>query len=95
MLHGAGVLVRVPDPLRFALHKLILAERRRATPKARKDLVQAETLIEALIEDRPDDLRDLWGELTDRGPKWRELAEASLRRLPEPQREFFAAAENV
>lgn len=95
VLHGAGILVRVPDPLRYALHKLILAERRRATPKSRKDLIQAETLIEVLIEDRPDDLRDLWGELVDRGPKWRELAEASLRRLPDPQRNFFIGAEST
>ena len=95
LLYGAGILVRVPDPLRYGLHKLILAERRRATPKSRKDLVQAGTLIEALIEDRPDDLLDLWGELVARGPKWRELAEASLRRLPEETQAFFFKAEKA
>ncbi len=89
VLYGPGILVRVPDPSRYALHKLVLAERRKASPKARKDLIQARTLIEALIEDRPDDLMDLWVELAARGPKWRELAEASLKRLPNELSGFF------
>ncbi len=52
------VLVRIPDPSRFALHKLWLASRRHATESARaaKDLAQAATLLELLLEDRPRDL---------------------------------------
>lgn len=52
------VLVRVPDPSRFALHKLWLAGRRPAAEalRANKDLAQAEALLDLLAEDRPRDL---------------------------------------
>ncbi len=81
VLYADGILVRVPDPTRFALHKLIIAERRRRNVKSRKDLVQAASLLEVLIEDRPDDVRDMWEEMCMRGPAWRHLAEASIERI--------------
>lgn len=85
VLTGSGVFVRVPTPGRYAIHKLIVAQRR-ATPfrdKAKKDLVQAETLIEALMEDHPDDLMDAWSDLIGRGRRWKTEAMKSVRRLPE------------
>jgi len=59
------VLVNLPSPARFALHKLWISEKRPVAfqAKARKDRIQAEQLIEILSEDRPDDLRDAWGAL--------------------------------
>ena len=56
--HAHGVLVNLPAPGRFALHKLVAAERRPAAfaVKARRDRAQAEMLIDALAEDRPGDL---------------------------------------
>ena len=64
-LHGAGVPINVPDPTRFALHKLIVAQLRhqgvaRSAAKSRKDLQQAQALIAVLARQRPDDLKDLW-----------------------------------
>jgi len=59
LLYRAGVLVQVPRPERFAIHKLIVADRRRGGPdelKSRKDRAQAAFLIEVLAEDRPEDL---------------------------------------
>jgi len=55
---GSGILVNVPQPARFALHKLWVAGQRPASEqgKVRKDLRQAEQLIEVLKEDRPEDL---------------------------------------
>jgi hypothetical protein len=52
------VLVRLPDPARFALHKLWLAGQRPAAEaaRARKDLAQASELLDLLHEDRPRDL---------------------------------------
>ena len=93
VLTGSGVLVRVPTPERFALHKLIVAQRRgsSARDKTTKDLIQAETLIEAMIEDRLDDLSDAWSDLTARGEKWRTAAMKSVRRLPEVLQEPFRA----
>jgi len=56
------VLVNVPDPARFALHKIYSAIARPAAfqAKAAKDLRQASSLIEVLAEDRPDDLAWAW-----------------------------------
>lgn len=81
VLHGGGVLVNVPDPARYALHKLIVSQRRNKADKARKDLMQAEALLDVLAEDRPFDLADLWDDLCDRGPKWQELATAGLQAI--------------
>jgi hypothetical protein len=70
--------------LRF-LEFLLLETVRAATSrdKTKKDLAQAETLIEALLEDRPDDLMDAWADLIGRGRKWKTEAMKSVRRLPE------------
>ena len=56
------VLVNVPDPARFALHKIYTAITRSAAfqTKVAKDLRQASTLVEVLAEDRPDDLVRAW-----------------------------------
>jgi hypothetical protein len=79
------VMVNVPDPARFALHKiLVFVERRARNPqKAKKDLRQAAALIEALSEFRFDDLGKLWGELLDRGAGWRQRARKGLVALEE------------
>ena len=91
VLTGSGVLVRVPTPERYALHKLIVSQRRAATfrDKSKKDLAQAETLIEALLEDRPDDLMDAWSDLVGRGKTWKTEAMKSVRSLPERIQEPF------
>ncbi|MEI4474161.1 nucleotidyltransferase family protein [Frigidibacter sp. MR17.24] len=84
-LYRSGVLVQVPRPERFAIHKLIVADRRRGGPdqaKARKDRGQAALLIEALAADRPDELREAHEDALARGPRWRERIAASLDRMP-------------
>jgi hypothetical protein len=55
VLHGAGISVRVPDPARFALHKLAVSQLRPASmkTKADKDLRQAGAILEVLLEDNP------------------------------------------
>ena len=80
--YGAGILVNVPDPMRYAWHKLIVAERRSMHEKIPKDLVQAETLFEVLVEDRPDDVRDMWEELATEGRRnWQQIALDGLKRI--------------
>jgi hypothetical protein len=77
-LWGAGIPVNVPAPERYALHKLLVSRLRIATSqsqaKATKDIRQAGDLITVLAAQRPYELRDIWEELTARGPKWRRLA---------------------
>jgi hypothetical protein len=85
VLGGEGVLVTVPRAGRFALHKLIVAARRRPTgaavPKARKDRAQASALIRVLAEELPGELRLAWKALAARGPSWRAAVAASVRLL--------------
>lgn len=85
-LYRSGVLVQIPRPERFAIHKLIVADRRHGGPdqlKARKDRAQAEFLIAVLAEDRPDELAEAYEDALARGPRWRHRIQASLKRIPE------------
>lgn len=85
-LYRSGVLVQIPRPERFAVHKLIVADRRRDRPdqsKAQKDRGQAAFLVAVLAEDRPDDLAEAFKDALSRGPRWRQRIEASLSRMPD------------
>ena len=85
-LYRSGVLVQIPRPERYAIHKLIVANRRRTgvdALKSRKDRAQAAFLIEALAEDRPEELREAYEIAKQNGPSWRSHLEATLARLPE------------
>lgn len=83
VIYRSGVLVQIPRPERFAIHKLIVADRRQDRLKARKDLLQAQFLIEVLAEDRPDELREAMETALSSGAKWRQRINASLKKLPE------------
>lgn len=85
-LYRSGVLIQIPRPERFAIHKLIVADRRRGGPdqiKSRKDRAQAAFLIRILSEDRPEDLRDAWEDARSRGTRWQARIDASLARMPD------------
>jgi hypothetical protein len=73
-LYGAGIPINVPSPDRFAVHKLIVSRLRADTAasqvKARKDIRQAEALLEVLLEDRREELQLVWNEALARGVKW-------------------------
>ena len=89
-----GVLVQIPRPERFAIHKLIIADRRKDGPnslKAVKDRAQAAFLIEALAEDRPDDLAEAYRDAAARGPRWRERLAATLQRMPDTRAQLERA----
>lgn len=87
VLHGDGVLVRVPTPARYAVHKLIISRKRsQANPKRRKDLEQATALIQALAQDDPFALRDAYAEARERGETWRTLLDEAVSLLPEAAR---------
>ena len=85
VIYRSGALVTIPRPERFAIHKLIVADRRLSGPdalKSHKDLMQAEFLIRVLAEDRPDDLIEAYHMALDFGPKWQQRIEASIKRAP-------------
>lgn len=83
-LHGAGVAVSLPRPARFAVHKLILAQKRGAheAAKSRKDLTQAAAMLEALRESAPFELEDTLAEARSIGRDgWARPIERSLSRI--------------
>lgn len=89
-VEGANtVLVTVPSPARYALHKLLVSQTRSVTQqtKSGKDLHQAALLLEALAEDRPDDLESAAGAFARSGPavtkKVLRGLDAAIRRWPE------------
>ncbi len=93
LLYRSGVLVNVPRPERFALHKLIVAvPRQHGAAKIDKDLAQAGLLIGVLAAKRAPLLRDAWAEASDRGPKWRKALADGAAMLPEEARTALASA---
>jgi hypothetical protein len=85
MLFGAGVGINVPAPERFALYRLLIGCLRIQTgeseDKAPEELRQAGELIDALCDQRAQELRGLWAELTGRGPGWNRLANEAVALL--------------
>ncbi|GGK53878.1 nucleotidyltransferase family protein [Salinarimonas ramus] len=85
-LYRHGVLVRIPRPERFAVHKLIVADRRRARGdalRAHKDREQARFLVGVLASDRPDDLAEAYETARTRGPRWSARLDATLTLMPD------------
>lgn len=90
ILFGGRVLrVTVPDPARFAIHKLLIRSERPLAEhsKARKDLVQATQLLEVLLEDRPGDVQRARDAAFDRGRNWRRRLQQGEAELPADLRE--------
>jgi hypothetical protein len=81
---GSGILVNVPDPARFALHKLWISGRRPVSEQAKavKDRRQAGDVLEVLLEDRPFDVTAAW-EATENRPSVRKGVREALHRLSE------------
>ncbi len=72
LTRNGPVVVNVPQPQRFALHKLIVhGERPMAQRvKANKDVVQAAALIDYLLQHDADQLIDTWQAVVNRGAGW-------------------------
>ncbi|MCB1454022.1 MAG: hypothetical protein KDJ43_10275, partial [Rhizobiaceae bacterium] len=95
-IYRDGILIHIPRPERFAIHKLIVSDRRRDgadSLKSRKDLMQAELLLDVLAEDRPSDLALAYDDAAARGPKWRERLERSMSRSPRASASITKAKE--
>jgi hypothetical protein len=84
-LYRSGVLVQIPKPERYAVHKLIVAQRRTGPGlgKIPKDLAQSEALIRVLVEDRPHELAIAHKTAVENGPKWRDAIQRSIKQRPE------------
>jgi len=86
-LHGGGVLVNVPEPSRFAVHKLIVSRVRSEVPKRAKDLWQASCLLTVQLRQDKHGLIDAFAEALARGPKWIQNVQKGVESLDADLRE--------
>ncbi|CDZ43378.1 nucleotidyltransferase family protein [Neorhizobium galegae] len=92
LLHKGGIVVTVPDPSRYAVHKLIVASRRRndgqSAVKRDKDIRQSSLLFEALDQTRRHaDLALAYTEAWERGPAWQDGIRFGAAMLNEAEKE--------
>ena len=102
VLHDDGVPVLVPDPARFAVHKLIVAHMRERVAESRstlaatrakvaKDVSQTAALVAALSDGhRSADAGLAWENAWRRGPRWREHLRGGLAKLAPMARDALA-----
>lgn len=92
LVAASGILVSIPDPARFAFHKLWISERRPVSEqtKALKDRRQAGDLLDVLLEDRPGDVLVAWDVLS-RHPGPLRTVLSALPRLPSDLQERLAS----
>ena len=76
-------LVNVPEPARFARHKLLVSESRDVgfATKAEKDRRQAANLLDVLLTEHPVAVRSAKRALDARGRGWTSRVEKALRKL--------------
>lgn len=83
------VVVNLPHPARYALHKLIVYGERQGSfaVKSNKDLIQAGLLLTRLKETRQWEIEEAWADLLGRGKGWKERVkrgrDALARSFPE------------
>lgn len=103
LLDGSGrtCTVNVPEPARYAVHKLIVHGERdvRLRTKARKDLEQAAALFDWFAAHDPRALRAAWKDAQGRGRGWRSRLKDGLaavaRAHPESARVIPSAARDL
>jgi hypothetical protein len=76
-------IANIPKPDRFAIHKLIVSAERNATGevKSRKDVRQANVLIQFYLDHRPEELVETFKDAMARGPGWKRRLMQGLERL--------------
>lgn len=81
LLYEHGVIINVPAPGRFAIHKCALSQKRPAAfaAKALKDRSQAEQVFRVLLDSRPADITLAYKAAEDQGPSFVSEFNAGLR----------------
>ena len=83
LIDNAGILVNVPHPARFAIHKCIISQHRTITEKAKseKDLFQAEQLFEILLDTNDTAISTAWSDLNKYGKNWQDHAQKGINKI--------------
>jgi hypothetical protein len=81
--NGIAVVVNIPSPARYAVHKLLVVGERSAAfqTKANKDVQQAAALIDWHLSYRTDDLGEAWADAHARGVGWQRRLGQGLNAL--------------
>lgn len=80
LLDTIPVLINIPQPVRYAMHKLIVSQVRDMSSDAKrpKDLYQAYQILSVLLENRPFDIQPAWEDLVSHCSKWKKYADAGF-----------------
>lgn len=78
-----AVIVNIPKPDRFAIHKLIVSAERdtSAAAKSNKDIRQANVLIQYYLDNRAEEIAATYLDAYTRGPGWRKRLKTGLAKL--------------
>lgn len=84
IVNGGSTLVRVPEPARFAIHKLLVASNRakESFSKIEKDRLQAYLVLSFLQEERPGDITIAAEDACNQGSSWLRRIREQASRLP-------------
>jgi hypothetical protein len=88
-----GILVNVPEPSRYALHKLVISQRRPVAfaLKAKKDIQQAQQLLKILINESEYELSNAYAEAKLYGKTFASLIDKALNKLDSEIKSDFIA----
>lgn len=90
---GRCVVVSLPAPARYAVHKLLIVGERAGSFRAKvsKDLAQVASLAEYFVANDLDALQAAWADALSRGPGWRKRALEGRKALAASAPQFAAA----
>ena len=91
LVYGRGILVNVPSPAYYALHKLVVSCNRPVAfqTKALKDISQASQLLDVLMTDRPGDIEIALQDTQSMPKKFIKLLHQGISKLPENLKQEF------
>ncbi|MDH5546216.1 MAG: GSU2403 family nucleotidyltransferase fold protein [Gammaproteobacteria bacterium] len=87
LIDNAGILVNIPHPARYALHKCIISSRRPITQRAKskKDIFQAEILFQVLLDIDRVSLLSAWKDLESFGKNWQSHAREGIDKISDKE----------
>lgn len=94
LLHGAGISLNIPDPSRYAVHRLIMASRRTddvgGVAERGRDILQASLLVRAVVSRRnQEDLAIAFREAWQNGQSWQGAIRTGMSYLPVGESEYL------
>lgn len=81
--NNGSVLVNIPKPDRFAIHKLIICNERSDSEftKTKKDIRQAEIILDYYFKNKVEDMLNTLEDANGRGPGWRKRLKLGIKSL--------------